>query len=197
MLESLVAKWGYAAVGAGVFFEGETIVLVAGAMAHRGLLALWAVIAAAFVGSVLGDQLWFYLGHRYGKGFIERRPHWAARTERVNALLSRFGSWYVLTFRFLYGLRTISPLFLGSAGYPIRRFVVLNIVAAALWATTFGVVGYAVGAGVHAALGRAGHVGELVAATLGLALVLWLVVPRLLSTTRERTSRRAARDACR
>jgi membrane protein DedA with SNARE-associated domain len=178
MVESLIAKWGYAAVGAGVFFEGETIVLVAGAMAHRGLLSLWGVIVAAFIGSFCGDQLWFWLGVRYGKRFVERRPAWRRRAQRANALLARFGSWYVLAFRFLYGLRTISPLFLGSVGYPIRRFTVLNALSAAVWATTFSVGGYAVGATLTAALGRATRPEEVVLACVAVGLVLWIVARR-------------------
>src|SRR5262245_58419112 len=88
MFESFIAKWGYVAIATGVLVEGETLVLVAGAMAHRGLLSLWGVILAAFLTSLLGDQLWFELGARYGRPFIDRRPAWRRRVLPVERLFA-------------------------------------------------------------------------------------------------------------
>jgi membrane protein DedA with SNARE-associated domain len=188
MLESFIARWGYAAIGVGVFFEGETIVIVAGAMAHRGLLSLPGVILAAFAGSLLGDQLWFHLGRRYGEAFIARRPAWRARGARAQALLTRFGTLFVLAFRFFYGFRTITPVLLGAIGYPVRRFTVLNALGAALWAASFSIAGYALGATLMTILGRATRLEEIVLAAAAAGLVLWLVSRRArVSTTRSMT----------
>lgn len=175
MLESLVAQWGYAAVAVGVLFEGEAVVIVAGAMAHRGLLSLPGVTIAAFAGSLLGDQLWFHLGGRYGKGFIARRPAWRERAARAEVLLTRFGTLFVLAFRFVYGFRTITPIFLGATGYPVRRFTVLNAISAALWASAFSMAGYGVGATLMTLLGRASRVEEIVLAAAAVALVVWII----------------------
>ncbi len=196
MLESFIARWGYAAVAAGVFCEGETIVLVAGAMAHRGLLALWGVIVAAFVGSVVGDQVWFWVGRRYANRLLDRRPTWRRRMTYAEPLLERFGSWYVLAFRFLYGLRTISPLLLASVGYPPRRFAILNVISAALWATTFSLGGYAVGATLTAVLGRASRVEELVLVCLAMGLAAWLLARRAQVDRERRIPDARAEDRC-
>ena len=172
---SLIARWGYAAVALGVFFEGETIVLVAGAMAHRGLLSLPAVVAAAFAGSLLGDQLWFHLGHRYGRRFVARRAAWQSRSARAEALLARFGTAFVIAFRFVYGFRTITPVVLGSTGYAAARFAILNAIGAALWATTFSLTGYAFGVGLVHVLGRATRLEEAILATVAVGVLLWIV----------------------
>ncbi|MDF2692088.1 MAG: DedA family protein [Labilithrix sp.] len=185
MLESFVVQWGYLAVGIGVFFEGETIVLIAGAMAHRGLLSLPWLIGAAFLGSLLGDQVWFFLGRRYGKGLIARRPAWKQRATRAEGLLARYGTLFVLAFRFLYGLRTVTPVMLGALGYPVRRFVVLNALSAAIWAASFSIAGYAVGASFVSLLGRAGRVEELVLAAVGLAVVFWFASRRASARAKE------------
>ena len=39
-LEELIVRWGYLAIGFGVFLEGESVVILGGALAHRGLLSL-------------------------------------------------------------------------------------------------------------------------------------------------------------
>lgn len=186
-LTSLIARWGYAAVAVGVFFEGETIVLVAGAMAHRDLLSLPGVVVAAFAGSLIGDQLWFHLGHRYGRGFTARRPSWRKRAARAEALLTRYGTFFVIAFRFLYGFRTITPVVLGVTAYPAARFTFLNAIGAALWAIAFTLAGYGLGAGLKGVLGRATHVEELLLAAVAVGALMWLVA-RAFGAARRRTT---------
>ena len=54
---SLIRDYGYLAVFVGNLFEGETIVLLAGAAVHFGFLDLAGVLASGLAGSVAGDQL--------------------------------------------------------------------------------------------------------------------------------------------
>jgi membrane protein DedA with SNARE-associated domain len=49
----------------GAFLEGETLLVIAGFLAHRGYLGLPFVIAAAFAGTLAGDQLYFHIGRMY------------------------------------------------------------------------------------------------------------------------------------
>ncbi len=154
-IDVLLAHWGYLVVAVGTFLEGESVLLAGAALAHRGPLSLPLVILAAFFGSLAGDQVWFLVGRRYGRAFIATRPRLAARAVEVESWISRRGSVFVVDFRFLYGLRTVSPLVLGASGYPARRFLVLNAIGAALWSSSFGAIGFGMGAGLHAVLGRA------------------------------------------
>lgn len=170
MLELLVVRWGYLAVVLGTFLEGETILVAAGAMAHRGLISLPLVMLCAFIGSVGGDQLWFQLGHRYGQPFLDRRPAWKARTAVVDRYAARFGSFFVLGFRFIVGVRTVTPALLGASGYPRLRFAWLNALGGALWSVAVGSAGYALGAAITQLLARAAHAEEL----LGVALLVAL-----------------------
>jgi membrane protein DedA with SNARE-associated domain len=175
VIGELVARWGYPAVVLGTFFEGETVLLIGGAMAHRGLLTLPGVIVAAFVGSVAGDQLWFLVGKRWGLAVIERRPSWRDRVGGVERWLARYGSAFVVGFRFIYGLRTISPLILGATGYPQRRFAWLNVIGAALWAATFAGLGWGLGEGLRRTIGRSARWEELGLLAVGLAAAVTLV----------------------
>jgi membrane protein DedA with SNARE-associated domain len=177
--EQIILRFGYVALGLGTFFEGETVVVAAGALAHRGLLSLPLVILVAFVGSVAGDQTWFHLGHRFGKPFIAKRPAWQARTAKVGLWLDRLGWFFVVAFRFIYGIRTVTPAYLGASGYPAGRFLVLNTIGAAVWAAIFGSAGYLVGAGLGALLHRATHVEEAIIAAIIVTVVAGLIVKRV------------------
>ncbi len=154
MIEHWLGTYGYGLVIAGTFLEGETVLLMAGFLAHRGHLNLGLVALAAFVGSLGGDQLWFYLGRAHGRPILERRPAWRASLARVHRLLERHPTLFILGFRFLYGMRIVSPFAVGTTALPTRRFVALNLVGAAAWSVAVAVAGYLFGAGLELALGE-------------------------------------------
>ena len=175
-MEALISTYGYAAVLVGTFLEGETILVLAGFLAHRGYLDLPWVMGAAFVGTTLGDQLYFFLGERYGTSWIDRRPALRARLDRVLGLIGRNEVLFILGFRFLYGLRTITPAALALSGVTWRRFLALNAIGAAIWAIAFGSAGYLAGRALELILGDIKRIemGILGAAAL-LAVLAWLL----------------------
>ena len=173
MFKDFVLHWGAWAVAIGTFFEGETIVVAAGAMAHKGLLNFWHVVFAAFAGSTLGDTTWFLGGRFYGRPFLDKNEKWRKRSLRIQGFSKRYGIFFVLIFRFIYGIRTISPAVLGATHYPVARFMVLNAISAAVWAVCFTGIGWGLGEVVREALARRGHTPELVAAAVLLTIILW------------------------
>ena len=144
-LEQLIADYGYLAILIGTFLEGETIVILAGVAANMGLLEIQWVIAAAVAGSFSGDQFYYYLGRHWGPKIIARRLSWQEGAQKVYRLLHRHQYFLILTFRFYYGLRNVTPFAVGSAGVPRARFFVLNLIGAVVWAITFGYAGYLFG----------------------------------------------------
>ncbi len=144
-LEYLISAYGYAAVLVGTFFEGETILVLGGFAAHRGYLQLPWVMLAAFAGTLAGDQLYFHLGRTRGVRLLERRPAWRRKAVRVVGLLDRHQTLFILGFRFVYGIRTVSPFAIGMSSVSRARFTVLNATGAALWAVSVGALGYAFG----------------------------------------------------
>ncbi|MGB6379168.1 MAG: DedA family protein [Syntrophobacteria bacterium] len=153
-LESIVDTYGYVAVLLGTFLEGETILVLGGFAAHRGYLALPGVILAAFIGSLCGDQLFFFLGRRHSQAVLARRPAWKARADQANRLLERFRTPFILIFRFLYGLRTVSPFVIGMSSVPARQFSPLNAIGALVWAVVVGTGGYLFGSALEVVIGE-------------------------------------------
>ena len=150
---ALISTYGYLVVLVGTFLEGETILVLAGFAAHRGYLELpWVVLAAA-AGTIASDQLFFYLGRHRGASWLERRPSWKARADRAFKLVARNETLIILGFRFLYGLRTVTPVVLGVAGVRPGKYAPLNVVGAVAWAVAFGALGYLAGTAAELALG--------------------------------------------
>jgi membrane protein DedA with SNARE-associated domain len=172
----LIAQYGYLAVFIGTLLEGETVLALAGFAAHLGHLKLPTVIAVAFAGSVIGDQTAFLIGHRWGNRLLARSARLAAAVERVKPHLRRHANLFVLVNRFLVGLRTAGPIAVGIVGMPWPRFLVLNMIGAALWSATIATLGYVLGEGLQTLLGDLHHVQKWIfAAVLLAAAVVWVV----------------------
>ncbi len=138
----LVTIFGYPIIFFGTFFEGETVLILGGFLAHRGYVELPWVIFLAFLGTLAGDQLYFYIGRWKGIRFIDSRPHWKRKTDRVFNLLHKHQVALIVGFRFIYGIRTVAPFIIGASGIGTARYLVLNIAGAASWAVVIGVLGY-------------------------------------------------------
>lgn len=174
-LESFVEAYGTLAVVLGTFFEGETILVLAGLAAHRGYLSLPSVVAAGFLGSFLGDLLYFYLGRRHGEAFLAKRPGWLVRTARAQRVLERHHVAFILGFRFLYGLRTVSPFVIGLSAVPAGRYAVLNLLGALVWSAAVAFLGYSLGEAAELLIERVKEVEKWL--FLGIVLagsVVWL-----------------------
>lgn len=152
-LESFIENYGYLALVVGTFFEGETILVLGGFLAHRGYLELPWVILAAFAGSLSGDQLLFFLGRKHSPYIFRKLPSLHARIELVNAKLRRYHTLLILGFRFVYGFRTVTPFALGMSPVSTMKFVILNTISAMLWASAIGTAGYLFGKALETLLG--------------------------------------------
>ena len=144
-LTELIKQYGYLAILLGTFLEGETILILGGFAAHMGYLELPWVIASAFAGSFSGDQLYFYLGRHFGPKIIARRLSWQEGAEKVYKHLHRHQNLLILTFRFFYGFRNVTPFVVGSARVSRVRFFTLNLTGAVIWAFSFAYAGFLFG----------------------------------------------------
>jgi membrane protein DedA with SNARE-associated domain len=144
-VEAFISEWGYLAVFLGSLIEGESVILTAGFLASQGYLSLYKIILVSFVGTVIADQTLFFLGHWCGDWILDRFPSTQKPAKRAFQLLHKYNTFYILTFRFIYGIRIISPVIIGAARISFLRFAILNIIAAAIWAILSCCAGYAFG----------------------------------------------------
>jgi len=137
------------------FFEGETIVLLTGALISGGdvKLSVTSLMLISVLGSFGGDQTWFYIGRRYGTPLLERWPSMATKMQWAFRLLHKHENMFILSFRFIYGVRNISPFIIGMSGVARGKFMALNLIAAVVWANTFAWGGYFVGRALETYMG--------------------------------------------
>jgi membrane protein DedA with SNARE-associated domain len=175
-LESLIDNYGPLAIFVGTVLEGETTAILGGFAADRGYIGIWEVIVAAFFGTLTADQFYFFLGRRYGKEFLSRRPTWMSRLARVEGLRTRYESALIVGLPFLYGLRTVTPFVFGTSGVSRWRFLLLNATGALLWAIAVPFLGYAFGVALEAMVDELHRYEVFVISFIAaVGLLVWLV----------------------
>lgn len=172
----LVESIGPWAIALGAGFEGETAAIAGGVMAHHQLFPVWAAFLATALGAFGADQLFFQLGRR----FRERPFVVHARQKRAFAIavgfIERYPTGFILVYRFLYGLRMVSPVAIGLSTIRWRRFAALNLFSSILWSAIFTTIGYLFGPAVTRILhALAPYKTELLIALPipGTVLLLW------------------------
>lgn len=171
LIEHWIAHYGLIAVFLGCLAEGETAALLGGFFAHQQVFAPWQTVLAAFCGAALGDTGFFLLGRRFAQ------HHWVQRLRAQPNL-------FVLSNRFVYGMRLVGGVAAGLAEIGLARFIVLNMLSALVWALLFTTLGYLFGLGAQQVLGRALHAHQRL--WLALALVLAMGLAALLVRARRR-----------
>jgi membrane protein DedA with SNARE-associated domain len=147
-IAAYIIHYGYIVILLGTFFEGETILVLAGFLAHRGYLILSLVVLFAFAGTFAGDLFYFFIGRKKGMAYLDTHQSWKAKSGRVLKLMQQHQTLVVLLFRFIYGTRTITPFLIGASGISIWRFIALNTLGGLTWALAITSLGYMFG---HAA----------------------------------------------
>ncbi|HEX2966635.1 MAG TPA: DedA family protein [Syntrophorhabdaceae bacterium] len=175
-LETIISTFGYPAVLLGTFVEGETVLILAGFLAHQHYMSLPAVMICAFIGSFVSDQLYFYIGYLKGQKIIKKRKEWIKASGKISSLFQRHSSLVILGFRFALGFRMITPLILGATNVSPLYFLILNLMSAALWAVVVSSLGFAFGRAIEAIIGDIKKYELLLIISLATAgCVVWIV----------------------
>ncbi|MCK6453069.1 MAG: DedA family protein [Alphaproteobacteria bacterium] len=168
--------WFYPITFAWTFLEGETFVIFAGAAAQQELLNFQLLIVAAWAGSFTGDQLYFFIGRMWGQKLLGRFPRYRPPVDIALGFLRKYNVWFILSFRFIYGIRNVSSFAMGMSGLSWTRFLVLNFIAAGVWSLTFAGAGFLLGAAFSAMLGRLAEGFALIMMAIFLVVISGVVL---------------------
>ncbi len=153
-IDNLIAHYGLAAIFLGAGTEGEAAAVAGGIVAHRQLIPLWQVGAAVYAGSLLAGEGLFLAGRRFRDMPWIRKQAARPISATVLSALERRPIGYILIYRFVFGVRTLTPLVLGGTRISALRFSLLNAIAAAIWSGVFTGLGYGFGKTVEHLFGH-------------------------------------------
>ncbi|HTS89556.1 MAG TPA: DedA family protein [Gemmatimonadales bacterium] len=172
-LEPYLSRYGLIALYLVATVEGDLSMIVAGILAHLGVLSLPGAMVAGALGNLTGDLAWFWVGHWYSAKIRASRLY-AKVGPRIERLAGRLGPWQLLAARVVYGTRNASMLFWGQMRLAPLRFILVNGLGCALAALGFTSIGYAVGESSEVLVGTVRRVEHLLLAGVVIgALIVW------------------------
>jgi membrane protein DedA with SNARE-associated domain len=141
-VKSFIDLYGYYAVFIFACIEGEVAVLTAGFLCKQGMMSLQLVILAAFLGTLITEQCLFFVGRFYGVKLLEKHTKLKKKSDKIMEFLKKYSSLFIFGSRFVYGIRNISPMIIGTAKITPLKFSALNIPAAFIWSVIVAGAGY-------------------------------------------------------
>jgi membrane-associated protein len=157
---------------------GDSILVLAGAFCATSKpgdphLNLAAVLIGTLIAAILGAQIGFALGQRYGTRLFkpEARIFKTVYLERAQEFFDRRGPRAVVIARFVPVVRTIVPMLAGAGHMPRRKFATANVIGAVLWTVGITMLGYVVGKSIS--------IDKYILPVVAVIIVLSLIPPFL------------------
>lgn len=171
-------------VGIGPFLPGSTIILILGALSARGYLDLGDLIWFAVMGAIIGDNINYSLGKRYGSEWLQKGI-WLIKPqhfEKIRRFMDANGAKSVFLGRFIPSGKEVIPFIAGSVRMNKRTFMFWNVLGAIGWGFQWVLVGYIFAQSLNIAelwLSRAGLFFALLLILCGIFFfVQWLIIKK-------------------
>jgi membrane protein DedA with SNARE-associated domain len=172
----------------GVPSPGETALVAAAVLASQGKLQIWLVLVIGISSAIVGDNIGYLLGRRFGRELLEApgplRRHRVRAIEIGDGFFKRHGPKTVFLGRWIVAIRVATAWLAGINGMRFRTFFPWNASGGITWGLTYGLAGYF---GGKAATGILSTVGLAV----GVTVVALFLVRHFIVRRRERRGDRA------
>ena len=196
VLAPVLDHYGYLAVAGLVLVESfgvpapaQTLLIAAGVYAGDGRLNVVLVAVIGFLAAVAGDSIGFWIGRLGGRRLVLRLGRYVflteARLDKAEGFFDRHGGRIVAVARFVDGLRQFNGIVAGVVNMRWWRFLVFNMIGAALWSAVWTALGYKAGQHIDRIYDTVSRYQTYF--LIVVAVVIVLLVARLLWKHRRRT----------
>ena len=164
----------------GIPVPGETALLIGSVLAGSGHLTWEGVAVAGWAGAVLGDNVGYAVGRRFGRRLVRapllERVYSPQRLAQAEGFFDRHGWTAVFFGRFVALLRIFAGPLAGMHQMPWGKFVIANATGAAVWVGAVVIVGLLLGSNLELAttlLQRSGYAGLAIIVVVIVTVILW------------------------
>ncbi len=144
--QTAISTWGSALVFVNVLLSrlgipipAVPLMLFAGVAIVDHRLTFWHVLAAAVLGALIGDGVWFTAGRLFGRRLIHGLARISvtveSRIRKARALFVRFGPPIVAVSKFVPGLAIITPPLMGTTRINPAIFFLWDTLGITTWAS--------------------------------------------------------------
>lgn len=132
----------------GFFLPGDTLLFSAGLLASQGYFEIAILILIIVLAAVLGDQIGYFFGRKFGPKIFNRDDSFYFKKRYVTDaenFYNKHGKKTVVLARFLPVIRTFIPILAGVGKMNYRIFITYNIIGGTIWGASITLLGYFLG----------------------------------------------------
>ncbi|MEW6418538.1 MAG: DedA family protein [Nitrospirota bacterium] len=176
-MEEFISRYGYIAIFILTFFEGESVLIAAGFLAHSGYLDTNAVVLVSAVASYIGHGAFFLIALHRREAFLK----YAQKLLKVNlskleSLMARYGIASIFISQWIYGFRLMSAAVLGLSRMGKKKYFTFLLISCLIWAIICTYGGYFFGATLKNILGDIKKYEPYIAAGVLIAgFIIWFI----------------------
>ena len=131
----------------GFFLPGDSLLFTAGFLASPavGFFNVWILLAGAWVAAVVGDNVGYHIGSKFGRGLFKRENSLFFKQEnlvRAQEFYEKHGGKTIVIARFIPFIRTFVPVVAGIGKMDMKKFMFFNFLGGTLWVWGIGLLGY-------------------------------------------------------
>jgi membrane-associated protein len=130
------------------FLPGDALIFTIGLLAQEGSLNIYLVIPLLIFAAILGDNLNYYVGKRFGDYIMNSEKEYFIKKkhlEKAKDFFDKNGKNSIIIARFVPVIRTIVPFLCGSTKVKYSTFLSFSMIGAFLWVGVIGLLGYNLG----------------------------------------------------
>ena len=149
-------NWAYAVLFLVVFAEtglvitpflpGDSLLFAAGALsALEGVtLNVHILVLVLFVAAVIGDTCNYWIGHYFGEKLFSKDAKILKQSylDKTHNFYEKYGGKTIIIARFVPIIRTFAPFVAGAGSMTYSKFMLYNVVGAAIWVVSITYLGY-------------------------------------------------------
>lgn len=161
----------------GIPVPGETALIASALAAHNGDLNIVVLIVVAASAAILGDNVGFAIGRRWGRQvFTKPGPMYTQRLALLDLgepFFAKHGPKAVFLGRWVSGLRIASAWLAGMNRMPWPTFVFWNALGGICWATALGLGAFYAGHAFETVITKVGVYGAVAIGVLIVGFLVW------------------------
>jgi membrane protein DedA with SNARE-associated domain len=164
----------------GVLIEGEFVLLSSIIASHHGNVNSAIIMAVAAFAAFTSDLFYFNLSRIKGAEWVKKKKKVAEKILLLEKQLQRLPFIIFISYRFLLGFRTITPLALGATSISLRKFMLFSFISTAIWALIYGLLGHFFGNIIIKLIGQIEQFEKYLISIVVMSIIAYLFYKRRL-----------------
>ena len=128
----------------GSFFFGDTVILSFALLSGQGVLSVYTLLIFGFLGTVVSDSLWFFLGKYFFMiDYLKKKiKRYKGVVSSVRKITGKRPFLVLLFAKFMYGTRILFIVYLSVRKLSYTTFLMFNMLGTAIWLLTLTAIGW-------------------------------------------------------